>query len=192
MTFSQKITNHWPHLTTPEFSIAAVIIYRRKHNLPFEQAYYLLKPEEGNNYVLQIYLKFGMTNLEILEVRSFSLDHLCQQLVLKPISGDSEVDKSGLCLHLRLVVGIGQLRVQYQLESGVILYFLISYFDGSVKYPLSLVIKINSSNLSYIMLKSCKALNVYSVPDWWVGRRDKEHMWGGEVTANRWQTVQNI
>lgn len=69
------------------------------------------------------------THLEMLKIRSLQVDNLSKQLVLQPISGDSEVNKSGLSLDFWLVVGIGQLSVQNESEVSVKDALLISHFN---------------------------------------------------------------
>ena len=61
------------------------------------------------------------------KIRSLKIDNLCKQLVLQAISGDSEVNKSGLSLYLWLIVGIGQLSVQNEPEVWVKDALLISH-----------------------------------------------------------------
>lgn len=67
-----------------------------------------------------------LPHLELLQVRSLHADHRGQQLVLKPVPGHGEVDQGALGLQLGLVVRAGQLGVQDEAETGVVLALLVS------------------------------------------------------------------
>ena len=68
-------------------------------------------------------------HLEVLEVGPLLVDHLGQQLVLQAVACHGEVDEGGLGLDLGLVVGVGQLGVEDQLEAGVEEALLVPHFD---------------------------------------------------------------
>ena len=72
-------------------------------------------------------------HLSSLEVRSLSGDHLSQQLLLQPVPGHGEVYESGLCLHLRLVVRVGQFGMENHSKRRVVLNLLVTHLDVSVK-----------------------------------------------------------
>lgn len=60
-----------------------------------------------------------LPHLEVLEVRSFLVHHLGQELVLQTIPGHCKIDEGGLGLNLWLVVRIGQLGVEDESETRV-------------------------------------------------------------------------
>lgn len=71
-------------------------------------------------------------HLQTFQVRPLHADHRGQQLVLQTVSGDCEIDQSALGLQLGLVMRAGQLGVQDEAETGVVLALLISYLDVPV------------------------------------------------------------
>lgn len=73
-----------------------------------------------------------LPHLQLFQVRSLHADHRGQQLVLQTVSGYCEIDQSALGLQLRLVMRAGELGVQDEAETGVILALLISYLDVPV------------------------------------------------------------
>lgn len=64
--------------------------------------------------------------LQLLQIRALFGHHCSQELVLKPISGDQEVDEGALGLHLGLVVRVEVLGVQDQAEIRVVLHLLVT------------------------------------------------------------------
>lgn len=74
-----------------------------------------------------------LAHLEVLEVRSFLIHHLGQELVLQTIPGHSKINEGGLGLNLRLVVRIGQLGVEDESEARVEETLLVSNFDTTVR-----------------------------------------------------------
>jgi len=66
------------------------------------------------------------TNLQCFQVRSFHANNISQKLVFKAVSCHSEIDQRTLSLHLRLVMRVGELCVQYQSERLVIFTLLVS------------------------------------------------------------------
>lgn len=72
-------------------------------------------------------------DLKMLQVRSFLIDHLGQELVLQTIPGHSKIDEGGLGLNLWLVVRIGQLGVEDESEAWVEETLLIPNFYTAVR-----------------------------------------------------------
>lgn len=68
----------------------------------------------------------------MLEVRSFLIYHLGQELVLQTIPGHSKIDEGGLGLNLWLVVRIGQLGMEDESEAWVEKTLLIPNFYTAV------------------------------------------------------------
>lgn len=69
----------------------------------------------------------------MLEVGPLLVDHLGEELVLQAVPGDGEVDEGGLGLDLGLVVRVGQLGVEDQLEARVEEALLVSHFYAAVR-----------------------------------------------------------
>lgn len=72
-------------------------------------------------------------DLEVLQVRSFLIYHLGQELVFQTIPSHSEIDEGGLGLNLWLVVRIGQLGVEDESEAWVEETLLIPNFYTAVR-----------------------------------------------------------
>lgn len=66
--------------------------------------------------------------LELLQVWPLGLDDFRQQLVLEAVARDREVDQGALSLKFGLVVRVGQLGVEDQLERVVVLDFPVADF----------------------------------------------------------------
>ncbi len=75
----------------------------------------------------------NLPHLEMFEVGSFLIHHLGQKLVLKTISGHSEIDEGGLGLNFGLVVRIGQFGVEDESEAGVEETLLVSNLYTTVR-----------------------------------------------------------
>lgn len=71
------------------------------------------------------------TNLRLFQIWSFFCHDIRQQLVFQALSCDGEVDEGSLCLHFRLVVRIGQLRLQDQSEVRMVFNLLVAELDVS-------------------------------------------------------------
>ena len=65
----------------------------------------------------------------MLQVGPLLVDHLGEELVLQAVPGHGEVDEGRLGLDLGLVVGVGQLGVEDQLEARVEEALLVSHFN---------------------------------------------------------------
>lgn len=64
--------------------------------------------------------------LQLLQIWALFGHHCSQELVLKSISGDQEVDEGTLGLHRGLIVRVEVLGVQDQAEAGVVLHLLVT------------------------------------------------------------------
>lgn len=87
----------------------------------------------NNNNQTSDLTKLVHTHLQMLEVWSLQVDHLCEQLVLKPVPCDSKVNESGLSLDLRFIMGVCQLSMQNQSEVWMEITFLIPHFNTSAE-----------------------------------------------------------
>ncbi len=74
-----------------------------------------------------------LPHLEVLEIGSFLIHHLGQELVLQAISGHSKIDEGGLGLNLWLVVRTGQLSVEDESEAWVEETLLVSNLYTTVR-----------------------------------------------------------
>lgn len=78
-------------------------------------------------------LKATKSYLELLQVWPLGLHDLRQQLVLEPVARHREVDQGALRLQFGLVVRVGQLGVEDQLECVVVFDFPVADFKCSGK-----------------------------------------------------------
>lgn len=77
-------------------------------------------------------IKCQLPHLQLFQVGSLHADHRGQQLVLQTVSGHCEIYQGTLGLQLRLVMRTGELGVQDQAETGVVLTLLVSDLYASV------------------------------------------------------------
>lgn len=80
------------------------------------------------NVTITIYTsqyKLPATDLKLFQVRPLHVDHRREQLVLQAVPRDGEVDEGALCLQLGWEMGVRQLRVEDEPESGVEVTFLV-------------------------------------------------------------------
>lgn len=71
-------------------------------------------------------LSEAVSYLELFKIRALLGHDGGQELVLKPVSGDQEVNERTLCLHLGFVVGVEVLGMKDQAEVGVVLHLLVA------------------------------------------------------------------
>mmetsp|Transcript_66859 Transcript_66859/g.164845 ORF Transcript_66859/g.164845 Transcript_66859/m.164845 type:complete len:203 (-) Transcript_66859:3743-4351(-) len=84
---------------------------------------------EGLELHLEAVLLLHQHHLLLLQVGPLLVDDEGEQLLLQPVERDHEVDERRLRRDLGLVVRVAQLRLQVELEVGVILDLLVAQLD---------------------------------------------------------------
>lgn len=104
------------------FNIA--VTYQIKKKRCVKMLFFVLKYQDRGSVPLLALT--DSPHLQLFQIRSLHADHSSQQLVLQTVSGHCEIYERALGLQLGLVMRAGQLGVQDEAESRVVLALLVS------------------------------------------------------------------